>query len=336
MVGGEIAVQAFYMISGYLMSFILVEKKSYPSLAAFYANRALRLFPIYYVVLLLALSINVVGTAYTEPPFFETVGAIDIPAMIVLLLSNIFIIGQDVVMFLAYDDGLHFTRNFRESDPLLFRGLLIPQAWTLSLELAFYLIAPFVLPRPKLLISLFLTSALVKIYLISTGLGLQDPWSYRFFPSELSFFLVGALVHQGYNKYIKTSSLPAMRGGPILLVLVAASIFSYPLFSSELSKWVFLALVLCSLPALLQYQRENPIDNAIGELSYPVYICHMALLSPFNFLLKKTTGYGGDSLLISAFFVIIVLGFSWGLNRVVGQRVEKIRASIKFSRAAAS
>ena len=118
------------------------------------------------------------------------------------------------------------------------------------------------------------------------------------------------------------------------MVLVAASILSYPLFSSELSKWIFLSLVLCSLPALLQYQRENRIDNAIGELSYPVYICHMALLWPFDFLLNKTLGYGTNNFLVSVVFVMIVLAFSWGLNRFVGRRVEKIRASIKSSRAA--
>ena len=48
--GGYIAVQLFFIVSGFVISFILVEQQSYPTPGAFYKNRVLRLFPIYYAV----------------------------------------------------------------------------------------------------------------------------------------------------------------------------------------------------------------------------------------------------------------------------------------------
>ncbi|WP_090201925.1 acyltransferase family protein [Pseudomonas asplenii] len=55
LVGGQIAVQIFYMISGFLISFIIVEKKSYSTLKDFYLNRYLRIFPTYAIIATLTL-----------------------------------------------------------------------------------------------------------------------------------------------------------------------------------------------------------------------------------------------------------------------------------------
>ena len=54
-VGGQNAVRLFYMISGFLISFVLVERKSYSSIVLFYINRYLRLYPIYLSVAVLSL-----------------------------------------------------------------------------------------------------------------------------------------------------------------------------------------------------------------------------------------------------------------------------------------
>ncbi len=51
----HLAVEMFFLASGFLISFILRESNTYRSdLSRFYLNRALRLYPIYYVVLLLS------------------------------------------------------------------------------------------------------------------------------------------------------------------------------------------------------------------------------------------------------------------------------------------
>ena len=52
-VGGQEAVQLFYVISGYLISFVLLEVKSYKKIQFFYLNRYLRLYPTYLLVTVL-------------------------------------------------------------------------------------------------------------------------------------------------------------------------------------------------------------------------------------------------------------------------------------------
>jgi len=51
MVPGHVAVQAFFIVSGFYMSLILNEKYKNCSVLVFYSNRFLRLFPTYVVVM---------------------------------------------------------------------------------------------------------------------------------------------------------------------------------------------------------------------------------------------------------------------------------------------
>ena len=61
--GGVIAVQSFYMISGFYMTLVLSEKYKNPnSLWLFWSKRILRLWPVYFVTLLFTLSISKTGT----------------------------------------------------------------------------------------------------------------------------------------------------------------------------------------------------------------------------------------------------------------------------------
>ncbi|MCH6025160.1 hypothetical protein MMA33_24360, partial [Salmonella enterica] len=81
------------------------------------------------------------------------------------------------------DQGaLAFTGSFARSDVPLYQGLLVPQAWTLGVEMSFYLIAPFVLHSPRRLLVLLAASLALRAVLIASGIGLSDPWTYRFFP----------------------------------------------------------------------------------------------------------------------------------------------------------
>ena len=64
LVGGQIAVQLFYMFSGFLISFILIENKSYLSVKNFYFNRFLRLYPIYFITALVTIIFYLFGSYY--------------------------------------------------------------------------------------------------------------------------------------------------------------------------------------------------------------------------------------------------------------------------------
>ena len=54
-VGSTNALRLFFMISGFLISYVLIEKKSYSTTKAFYINRYLRLYPLYLIVAILSI-----------------------------------------------------------------------------------------------------------------------------------------------------------------------------------------------------------------------------------------------------------------------------------------
>lgn len=321
-VGGKNAVQLFYMISGFLISYVLVEKQSYASVANFYISRMLRIFPIYLIVALAALAFL---ASTNENGFLDVYRNAPTVAAIWLALSNLLLLGQDWLLFTAVHDGaLHFSTNFYLSELPLYRGLLVPQAWSLGVELTFYAIAPFILTSKRKMVALFLASLALRIYLLRLGFGGDDPWSYRFFPTELALFLAGALSHQIllpiYREYASIR-IPALATSAFFFLSIA-----YPAIPIQdpIKASLFLALFAISMPLFFMFSSSNKLDTAVGNLSYPIYICHLLVLwilermMPMsNMLEKKIWSITG---------VIASIALAYLLDRFVGEHVEILRA----------
>lgn len=205
LVGGQCAVQIFYMISGYLISFILIESCAYKSIWKFYLNRVLRLFPIYWLVLVLSAVAICFASAVLgqEHQLLSTYDTAPFWLRLWFTFSNVFVVGQDLLMFSAVRDGdLILLTDFRASDDPLWQSLDVPQAWTIGVELTFYVVAPFILQRQRWMFVLLSLSLLLRILFIGVGFGTHDPWSYRFFPTELALFILGALSHQLWAPFV--------------------------------------------------------------------------------------------------------------------------------------
>src|SRR5882724_1707653 len=139
-VGGSLAVESFYIISGFYMSLILNEKYigEKGSYMLFISNRFLRLYPVYWIVLLLTIPMIILfgGSIYDNYALYFH--QMNFTTFAYLTFSNLMIFFQDAVMFLGLntDTGsLFFTSDFRLHDPQLYKFLFIPQAWTLGIEL---------------------------------------------------------------------------------------------------------------------------------------------------------------------------------------------------------
>lgn len=330
MVGGQFAVQLFFMISGYLISFVLCEAKSYSRTRDFYVNRALRIFPLYWIVFTLTLALHLASlvflgrsstlTTYSEMPFL---------AAVLVGMSNFTLLGQDQVMFLSVNDSsLLWTTNFQDSDVLLYQGLLVPQAWSLGVELTFYLVAPFVLVSKKRLVAFFLLSLILRFLLISLGFGMSDPWVYRFFPTELAVFLLGAISHQFLAP--RFFSLATTRRKPMALFSVVLTAFlvvffwevPFDYYLKGLVLFGFIALVL---PPLFEFQGQNKFDNFLAQLSYPIYIWHLLTL---GIVVELTAGLelAGPGLVLAVLIPTVALSLI--SLRLVDKPIQ--RARVKF------
>lgn len=327
LVGGRNAVQMFYVISGFLISYVLVERRAYASPWVFYANRYLRLYPIYLVVALL----TVMGYALSLPSgFLGVYQQAPWTAVTWLFVSNLLILGQDWLMFIGVQaHQLVFAVDFKTSDVPLWKGLLAPQAWTLGVELSFYAIAPFIVRRRAWLWCLLAVSIALRVVLIRLGIGMNDPWDYRFFPTELAFFILGALTHQilrpWYARYLGRDALARLSWGAVGVMLSAVVVYPYVPMANLLKSALLFALLLPCLPLMFVRQSGSKIDRAIGELSYPIYICHWLVIEVCT---KLFAGRSQDGAFLACVIGASLLG-AYGLNRWVGEPVERWRDKLR-------
>lgn len=309
--GGQIAVQMFYMISGFYMALVLTEKYS-ASPVGFYVNRALRLFPTYWVVCAGALLLYGIVYRETGGGFFGALAACLPHASWPLISWTVF---SNVSLF-----GL---------DWLDFGGMprLVPPAWTLGVEITFYILAPLIVrQRLGFLIALLgVSGALRFAAYLEFRVGAEGTfWAYQFFPFELALFLAGVLAFRLYQRIKETeagrwlgfSLIPG-----IVLFQIIQKIVTTSLPGSNLalvSFWIVsFAYLAAAMPFLFRDTRMSTLDTRIGALSYPLYLVHFPLFQFYSGLVD-----GGDSPLSRAIRSIVVLLVSLALASALARFVE--------------
>jgi peptidoglycan/LPS O-acetylase OafA/YrhL len=303
------AVQIFFLISGFYMALI---SNKYHSALEFYASRFLRIFIPYYVILGIALLTCVIaglifGQWLDLAPYLSfSTGRNGVLGFILAAISNLTLFFQDWIMFLQHDAGrsLSFTTDFRNSGYPLYHYLLITQAWTVGIELTFYLLVPW-LSRLKT-VYLFLigaTSLGLRIYTYQT-LGLSnDPFSYRFFPFELALFVAGMLAYRAYSRFLaKKDRIQITRLVQYLVYIAVILLFLHVeerasllvhryIFHraapKEYGRLITYAGWTVLIPVLYHLTRNMQLDRFIGELSYPVYLLHALVIEIVDLALVR-------------------------------------------------
>ena len=271
------AVPAFYIVSGFLITLVLREKYR-DRTGLFYSNRALRIFPLYWAALAIYLLVNwlVVDGHLPGDPAYPGASALwwwqrhhaenGIIATALLVLSNIAIVGQDMVLFIGK------WPNLLNRDYFYHLFMYVGPAWTIEVEFCFYAIAPFVVRRgiiwPITLLAASLGARLIAVFSGSTGYI----ESYDFPPFEMTFFMAGSLAYRAYgylrtqkSRWVSAYSFAACATIGLLSVFYLFIPFARPIY--------LLAVCIC-LPGIVLVGRRNPLDNVCGELSYPVYLLH--------------------------------------------------------------
>lgn len=209
------AVHIFFIISGFYMALILTRKYDY--LPTFYINRFLRLWPTYIVVLLSTYAwfyfswhytgkmpllyfygdTRWVTDAYSEMPLWQSA---------LLRLSNISMIGLDITDLFHYQEGRGFLLFHSDIFADVPGGMhwaggfnAIGQAWSISSEIWFYMLAPFLVRRS----TVFLTAIIAASLMIGSLMKARDLSTYFFFPAILYLFVIGILIYR-LSEWIKS------------------------------------------------------------------------------------------------------------------------------------
>lgn len=332
MLGGALAVQLFYMLSGFLISYVLTERKAYASTRAFYINRFLRLYPIYFLIGVLSLIGHLCSS---HSIFMQTYRGMPMSGFIFLVVTNAVLLFQDWTFFLGVQNSdVVFSADYKSNDLSLSQGLLVQPAWTLGVELSFYLLAPFILTRRRIVFSLLGASIALRVVFMWQGIASKDPWSYRFFPTELALFLLGTLSHQLLTPLCKRLPAGVMRTLPILatvtFVTISLTYFSIPINEPYRSICLF-ATFFAFLPLLFIFQNRYTLDQSLGELSYPLYVSHWLVRSAVMQALPIVGIASNVAITLVAVGLSIIAAAL--LNQFVGKPFEKIRNKVRLGSA---
>jgi peptidoglycan/LPS O-acetylase OafA/YrhL len=325
---GSQAVQLFFLISGFHMSLV---QDAYPSTRAFWKSRFLRIFPPAWTVLALgALGSLASGLLWNRwvllhgwPGVLEHNG---LAGAALAGISNVTLFFEDWIMFLTHEAGrsLGFTSDFARDAHPLYKLLVLPQMWSVGLELTFYLLVPRLWKQSTarlLALAAFCTALRVSAYACLGGT--RDPWDNRFFPFELGIFLLGmASQRLGHGaKPLPRASFPVRT-----TLLMAAFVGIAGLHGAAVRlvglSWASLAAIplwAVALPTLFSTTRECSRDRLLGDLSFPVYLVHM-LAIPMASHLGIT-----DARLIGPACAAISLMLALGLWAWVERPMDRIR-----------
>jgi peptidoglycan/LPS O-acetylase OafA/YrhL len=253
---GAVAVTGFFVLSGYLIGWIL-EHKYQPErygLAGFYASRAVRIYPLY----LLVLAVQLGAHAYT-------VGA-DIP------LHTLF----DNVTLLPYAATMMWGQRGMVTTLDIGSRFLLPQAWTVSLDLLFYLVAPMLLNhRRRRRVAL---AALLAAALVLAAVARTSPLWFQYFYSSgfiyLFAFLLGA----------EARSWSGRATAPFIAATVAALFAAYLPIVLPPAWWQLVAAAAFAyiVRHLHATTRSSGMDRLFSDLTYPLYLTHLPLMWLFR------------------------------------------------------
>ncbi|MES0157599.1 acyltransferase [Mesorhizobium sp. M0018] len=297
--GGRTAVEAFFVLSGFYMSLVLVNK--YDSAIPFYIARLSKIYSGYWIALAFAF---IVMLAAGRNIFSEIIASEwTVLSKGFMFVTNIGIVGSDIMMF-SYpgSKGMEFTANFHNQSPKFFEFHYIAQAWSLPLELMFYLIAPFLVRSVKAM-SILCALSLAARVVIFLYVGNQDPWSYRFFPAELSVFLMGSISYQVHRAFRPENSKAI---GRIMWITLIFAIFLCGAVDVPGKGIPIILLVVLFVPFIFDATKDMRVDRWLGDISYLVYLVHYVLISAF----ERVSGHQTSTF----YYIIVAVGVAAGLH----------------------
>ncbi len=289
---GHTAVMMFFIISGFLISFLLTkEKEKYGQVALknFYFRRVFRIWPVYYLVLL-------ISAFFAESLPFPNV------AFAVTILPNI-----------SHSMDCGWSAS--------------PQIWSIGVENLFYIFFPFVIMFvskeriPILLIIFIIGYALLPHFIAFTNVrtlqnGTLETINNKFFYcNKFDSLAIGCLLGHLYatkSQYLKFLYNKVVFATCTILAIVCwGGNIETKHFNDEFMSVLFAIIILnvCTNESL-QIQFENSITKFIGKISYGMYMYHWIVLL-LAFKIFPLTDSAGSTAILYCFVIGVTILCAW-------------------------
>ena len=273
--GGGIGVQFFFVISGFLITYLLVaDKRARGQVAArsFFIRRSLRIWPLFYAAVLLAF---LLPDALADRWGFHMVGGGYVPDW---RFSFTFL--ENYKMLLA--------DNFPRTTPL-------PVFWSLCIEEHFYLVwllAVFLLPIRHVLLFLLACLPLACVFRWAEPFVLHNSMmDTNDLLTHLDVFATGGLLgywvatdYAGFSAKVNGVWLPLRYlaiGGVVLAVVFQSDVLPYVtgstfnIFRPFVVAALFTMLIAVFLPANSAIRIQSNTLAYLGRISYGLYVFHI-------------------------------------------------------------
>jgi peptidoglycan/LPS O-acetylase OafA/YrhL len=307
--GGFLGVDVFFVISGYLITTIIINELNHSnsfSFVNFYLRRARRILPALYLVMLVSIPVALI---FLRPA--ELVNYSNSILYTLIFLSN----------FFFYNSTTDYGAELSLEIPFL-------HTWTLSVEEQFYLLFPiflfFVYKFFKEKLFIFLSIVAISSLLFAHWAHFDHPlFNFYFSFSRAWELLAGSLV--AYIKLKKKREHHRFLKEVCPFAGIFSIFFSIFFFSTELTHPSFFTLFAVIGTCLVIFYTDKPsivykclsINYMvfIGLISYSLYIWHYPVLS-----FVKIQEFGFDNLITK----IVILMFVFFLSVLSYFFVEKI------------
>jgi len=328
---GWCGVDLFFVLSGFLITLGLLESKGADNyFSSFYMRRILRIFPLYYLVLLLALVASrlLAGHEPRGAIFVGYLGQPDGPLFPSALgwLSHVFYV-QNWWMPFAEPHSRNVLGHF----------------WSLAVEEQFYLAWPlcvFFLPRRQLII--------VAVAICAAVLGLRFLLANYGVPSETIFvntatradtLMVGALAALVVTD---TSSLNRVRPWlPLVAALSAGYVIAvgfavksealqiydmvtlgFTAFALTFGSFVLWGYIFNGSGNALDRLLSNQILTKLGKYSYGLYVYHLPVVYAAKIWLQSSAWFGRSAVL-GLLFCVATAGVAFSIAIASYELFEK-------------
>jgi peptidoglycan/LPS O-acetylase OafA/YrhL len=276
---GDIGVYFFFVLSGFLISYIiLLEKKETGTfnLKNYFIRRVLRIWPLYYLILLFA---------YLTPHLIHFIGlnSTNIGYQPNWLLSSLFLENYMII----------YHNEFANVSPL-------PVMWSLCIEEHFYIIWGVILFYNRMKNIPFLIIVIMTFSNIARVLFYHNHLLFKDILTNFDFFMCGAIPAYLYVNY-KEKTITYIEKVPTLFksLLLATTVtyvllahnFNYflkPLFEPVLLGLFFTMTIIIFLPKNNKIKiADSNLFSKLGIYTYGLYVFHSIFINLANVLYKK-------------------------------------------------
>lgn len=303
---GWTGVQLFFVLSGFLITGYLLDSRGSPNYyRAFFARRVLRIFPLYFLVLIIFLLI--------------------LPHIVQLSEARLETYDQQVWLWV-------FLSNWTQP----FNGTVVwfPHFWSLAVEEQFYLVWPFVValvPKRRLLLTTLIVAGIaITSRIVRHKMGSSSDVIYMFTTTRMDALALGAaaavLARRQDILELCRKHQAGLAISALGLALVSAAISR--VFDTHDPGTIFIGYTLLATAGamlILALYAGSGSGNwlerifsiaplrACGKYSYAMYIFHMLVIQASgNQLIKVLQATGSASpLLYSLTIIVISYALGW-------------------------